>query len=139
LAAIFLFLYFSFFSKNGANREDSYAGNGGKLFIPEGRRGDARTCPICAARFEQGDNVKSKILPPSGRDYRLLHILGCRFCLDPDGGRRRLCPVCGAELSTDEYLAARIWQRLDKPEVRIQGCVHCITGRKRGGKVKKLR
>jgi hypothetical protein len=55
------------------------------------------------------------------------------------GERRRLCPVCGAELSVNDYLVARIWQQLDKPEVRIQGCVHCIAGGKRGKKAKRLR
>jgi RNA polymerase subunit RPABC4/transcription elongation factor Spt4 len=137
LAAIFLFLYFSFFIKDRTSREVSPSGAGGAALIPEGKSGDARTCPVCAARLPQGDNVKSKILPPSGRDYRVLHISGCKFCLG--GDRRRLCPVCGAELSRNEYLAARIWQRLERPEVRIQGCVHCIGGGKRGVKVKKLR
>jgi hypothetical protein len=56
-----------------------------------------------------------------------------------NGERQRLCPVCGAELSTGEYLIARIWQHPVKPEVRVQGCVHCISGGKRGRKVKKLR
>jgi hypothetical protein len=137
LAAIFLFLYHSFFSIRKTNGKDTEAVKSETAFIPEGKRGDARTCPICAARFEQGDNIKSKILPPNGRDYRLLHISGCKFCLN--GERQRLCPVCGAELSTGEYLVARIWQNPDRPEVRIQGCVHCIAGGKYGKKGKKLR
>ncbi|MDR1148756.1 MAG: hypothetical protein LBK66_09005 [Spirochaetaceae bacterium] len=93
--------------------------------IPEGQRGDARVCPICAARFDHGDMIKSKIFPPSGRPYRLLHIVGCKFCLN--GERRRLCPVCGTELSVNDYLVARIWQEPPKPQVRIQGCVHCFV------------
>ncbi|MDR0663852.1 MAG: hypothetical protein LBF80_07250 [Spirochaetaceae bacterium] len=138
VAAIFLFLYFS---REGTERGDS---SNGAAFIPEpsrvvpeGKRGETCVCPVCAALFEPGDNVKSKILPPGGQNYRILHISGCKFCLG--GDRRRLCPVCGAELSTEEYLVARIWQKPDMPEVRIQGCVHCITGGKHGGKVKKLR
>ncbi|MDR2344282.1 MAG: hypothetical protein LBD86_07115 [Spirochaetaceae bacterium] len=129
-------MYLSFFSGRGTG--GGLAASGGKaVYIHEGKRGDARTCPLCAARFEQGDNVKSKIFPPSGRDYRLLHISGCGYCMN--GERQRLCPVCGAELSTGEYLIARIWQHPVKPEVRVQGCVHCISGGKRGRKVKKLR
>ncbi|MDR0408877.1 MAG: hypothetical protein LBH18_00555 [Spirochaetaceae bacterium] len=74
--------------------------------------------------------IQSKIFPPSGRPYRLLHILGCNFCLN--GGRERLCPVCGRELSLDDYLVARIWQNPKKPQVRIQGCLHCfVNGRRR--------
>jgi hypothetical protein len=136
LAAIFLFFYLSFFSGRGTDGEGTVSGEE-VAGIPEGKRGDARTCPICAARFQQGDNVKSKIFPPSGRDYRLLHISGCKYCLD--GERQRLCPVCGAELSADDYLVARIRQHPVKPEVRVQGCVHCITGRKHYKKVKKFR
>ena len=136
LVAIFLFLYLSFFPGLGTNGRDTASG-GNAPDIPEGKRGDAGTCPVCAARFEPGDNVKSKIFPPSGRDYRLLHISGCKYCLS--GERKRLCPVCGAELSTDDYLVARIRQHPVNPEVRVQGCIHCITGAKYSKKVKKLR
>jgi hypothetical protein len=136
LAAIFLFLYLSFFSERGANDIDTVS-SWKSVGIPEGKRGDARTCPICAARFQQGDNVKSKIFPPSGRDYRLLHISGCKYCLG--GERKRLCIVCGAELSTDDYLVAHIRQHPVKPDVRVQGCVHCMMGVKHDKKVKKLR
>ena len=158
LAAIFLFLYLSFFSGRagqpaphplrgsipGSGLPEQTFGAGGP---PSGRcRGaDVKptggpACPVCAARFGPGDNVKSKIFPPGGREYRLLHISGCKYCLS--GERQRLCPVCGAELSVDDYLAARIWQHPVNPEVRVRGCVHCITGAtgaKHGKKVKKLR
>jgi hypothetical protein len=143
LTAIFLFLYLVFFSKreNISVADSTDVANGTddiKLkprrqsgAVQEGIRGDARTCPICAARFEHGEKIKSKIFPPSGRPYRLLHILGCSFCLE--GERRRLCPVCGAELSTGDYLVARIWQNPIKPQVRIQGCLHCFL---KGGRRK---
>ncbi|MDR2803449.1 MAG: hypothetical protein LBB22_04065 [Treponema sp.] len=96
----------------------------------EGVRGEAQTCPICAARFKDGDNVKSKIFPPSGKPYRLLHISGCRFCLN--GERQRLCPVCGEEISKVQYLVAYMWQRPGKSQVRIQGCENCLVGKRRG-------
>ncbi|MDR3356415.1 MAG: hypothetical protein LBO04_04425 [Spirochaetaceae bacterium] len=137
MTAIFLFIYLSFFPGHGTGDPGTASDGNEFAAVPEGKRGDARTCPVCAARVGQGDNVKSKIFPPSGRADRLLHISGCRYCLD--GERRRLCPVCGAELSAGQYLVARIRDNPVKPEVLVQGCVHCISGGKRGKKMKKLR
>ncbi|MDR1362847.1 MAG: hypothetical protein LBJ35_02190 [Spirochaetaceae bacterium] len=125
MAAIFLFLFLIFFPKRGVAVKPYITKSSVVGAVSEGRRGDARTCPICAARFDHGDMIKSKIFPPSGRPYRLLHILGCKFCLN--GERERLCPVCGIELSVSDYLVARIWQNPPKPQVRIQGCVHCMV------------
>ena len=90
----------------------------------DGKRGEPRTCPVCAAKFELGENVISKIFPPTGKTDRLLHIQGCKFCLS--GGRERKCPVCGADVDTKEYLIARIFERPGKSHVHVQGCPHCI-------------
>ncbi|GMO21516.1 MAG: hypothetical protein Ta2B_00320 [Termitinemataceae bacterium] len=97
--------------------------------MPEGKRGEARTCPICAARFEHGETVRSKRFPSTGRFDRLLHISGCPFC--SKGERKRVCPVCGAELSATDYLIARIYERPGKSHVHVQGCVHCLIGANR--------
>ncbi|MDR2467574.1 MAG: hypothetical protein LBD22_01275 [Spirochaetaceae bacterium] len=91
--------------------------------VTEGRRGDPHTCPVCAAKFEHGESVRSKIFPPTARNDRLLHISGCSHCLN--GKRRRECPVCGAELALNEFLTARIFQRPGKSHVHIVGCSHC--------------
>jgi hypothetical protein len=124
LAAVFLFLYISFFRRAPASSVQPAA-----AAIPEGKQGEAQICPICAARIDRGDAVKSKVFPPSGRSGRLLHILGCKYCRK--GERRRSCPICGAELSPDDYLVGRIWRLPGKPQVQIQGCVKCIvTGRR---------
>ncbi|MDR0383372.1 MAG: hypothetical protein LBH50_05240 [Spirochaetaceae bacterium] len=122
LAAIFVYLRFSFSTRANARAVQLPV-------IPEGRRGDARTCPLCAARLENGDTVKSKIFPPSGRSGRLLHILGCKRCLD--GERGRLCPLCGTELASEDYLVARIWRLQDETRVQVQGCANCLVGRGR--------
>ncbi|MDR2481668.1 MAG: hypothetical protein LBD07_05185 [Spirochaetaceae bacterium] len=95
--------------------------------IKEGKRGEPHTCPVCAAKFERGETVRSKIFPPTNRNDRLLHISGCPFCLK--GERKRECPVCGAELKIEEYLTARIFQRKEKSHVHILGCNHCRLGR----------
>jgi hypothetical protein len=127
----FTFAYFRSLKKlpPPALVSDTFSASGA---IPEGERGDARTCPICAARFEHGETVKSKIfLPLPGRFDRLLHITGCPFCLQ--GERERKCPVCGGALSPDDYLVARIWQRPGKSHVSVQGCVRCLVGRGRSG------
>ncbi|MDR2510504.1 MAG: hypothetical protein LBC77_07675 [Spirochaetaceae bacterium] len=99
-----------------------------RFAVTEGIRGEPHTCPVCAAKFEHGETVRSSILPPTARGDRLLHISGCMYCVA--GERRRECPVCGAELSVDEYLTARIFQRPEKKtHVHIVGCNHCRLGR----------
>ncbi|MDR0551308.1 MAG: hypothetical protein LBG72_04740 [Spirochaetaceae bacterium] len=140
LAALLTFvLYFQLIYKKrgldaaGINAEKEDGAAGGKnapfpAYKPrDGKRGEARTCPVCAARFELGENVRSKIFPDTGKHDRLLHILGCKFCLS--GGRERRCPVCGGELSVDEYLIARIFERPGKSHVHVQGCVVCLKTR----------
>jgi len=91
--------------------------------IKTGVRGEPRTCPVCAAVFEHGERVKSKVFPQTQKDGRLLHILGCPYCIN--GERQRACPVCGAELSPEEYLTARIFPRIEKSHVHVLGCNHC--------------
>lgn len=133
LAAIFLLLYILFFRCSAG---PSVKPSGGSGVIPQGKLGEGQICPICAARIDYGDTVKSKVFPPSGRSGRLLHISGCKYCLN--GERRRVCPVCGAEISPSDYLVGRIWQLPGKPQVQIQGCVNCLVN-KRSRKAERLR
>ena len=94
-----------------------------KYPVAEGKRGDPHTCPVCAAKFEHGETVRSKIFPPTQRSDRLLHISGCQFCLN--GERKRECPVCKAEMALEDYLIARIFARPDKSHVHVTGCTKC--------------
>jgi predicted nucleic acid-binding Zn ribbon protein len=100
----------------------------GAFQVNDGVRGEPHTCPVCAAKFEHGETVRSKIFPPTERNDRLLHISGCLYCLN--GGRARECPVCGAALALDEALTARIFQRKEKSHVHIVGCPHCRLGKR---------
>jgi uncharacterized protein YbaR (Trm112 family) len=91
--------------------------------VRDGVRGEPRVCPICAALFEHGEMVKSKIFPSTGKQDRLMNILGCPYCRN--GERIRKCPVCDAELGVDEYLTARVFDRPEKMHVHVLGCNHC--------------
>jgi hypothetical protein len=85
--------------------------------------GAPQTCPVCSARLERGELVKSLAYPSfTGKD-RLMHIKGCTYCLD--GDRPRICPVCGARLRENEILIARIFERPRRPHVHILGCSRC--------------
>jgi hypothetical protein len=109
------------FSKAAAIDPNTYAD-----FEPtEGVAGDPRTCPLCAAKFEHGELVRSKAFPTSESEkgWRMLHMEGCRYCLN--GKRVRVCPVCGAQVDVTEYLVARLYERPGKSHVHILGCVHC--------------
>lgn len=92
-----------------------------------GKRGDTRVCPLCAARLEHGEVVRSVAYPQDGAVGRLMHITGCVYCYD--GARERHCPVCGAVVARDEYLIARVYKQPDKPHVSVIGCVHCVNSR----------
>jgi hypothetical protein len=131
LAAIFVYLYFSFFSRGGSVIENAPRTT---KAIPEGKRGDAQTCPLCAALLASGETVTSKIFPPSGRADRLLHVSGCKHCLD--GERERFCPVCGRPVPAADYLVARIWQYQGKTQVQVRGCVNCLVGKGRARAVR---
>ena len=52
----------------------------------EGQAGDPQTCPVCAARLPPGVLVRSAVYPPVNGTDRIMHIMGCPFCL----GRRQL-------------------------------------------------
>jgi hypothetical protein len=92
--------------------------------------GAPRTCPVCCARLDKGERVKSAAFPSLGGYDRLMHISGCYYCLE--GERRRVCPVCGAVLREDDFLVARLFEKPVRSHVHVLGCSHCkITGRLR--------
>jgi hypothetical protein len=87
--------------------------------------GDPQVCPICSIRLDKGDLVKSLAFPSltGGRD-RLMYIRGCFTCLERDVPRR--CPVCGLELSLEDYLVSRMFDRPNnRSHVHVLGCNHC--------------
>jgi hypothetical protein len=126
VAAIVIYLFFRFYQDSARDARDSGAARRSKALagrVRDGVRGEPHVCPVCAAFFEHGETVKSKIFPSTGKQDRLMNILGCPYCLN--GERVRKCPVCGAELSTDEYLTARVFDRPEKMHVHVLGCNHC--------------
>jgi hypothetical protein len=95
----------------------------------EGTPGAPRTCPVCSARLEKGEWVKSAAYPSFNGTERLMHISGCLYCLE--GDRRRVCPVCGAVLRDEEYLVARYYEkeaRARRAHVHVLGCSRCKHG-----------
>jgi hypothetical protein len=87
--------------------------------------GDPQACPICSAKLERGELVKTLAFPSiTGGKDRLMHIRGCLHCIDGDLGR--FCPVCGIPLSINDILIARIFERPERrPHVHVLGCNHC--------------
>jgi len=87
-------------------------------------------CPVCGARLEEGELVKSSIFPSFNGKERLMHIRGCGYCLEgaPLGGRQRVCPVCGAILNPAEYLIAKMFDHPGKRHVHVLGCSRCRKG-----------
>ena len=85
--------------------------------------GAPRTCPVCSARLEKGERVKSAAFPSLGGSDRMMHIAGCIYCLK--GNRRRVCPVCGTVLREDEILVARLFEKPVRSHVHVLGCSRC--------------
>jgi hypothetical protein len=94
----------------------------------EGRAGDPQTCPVCAAKLPPGMLVKSVVYSSGGTD-RIMHIMGCPFCLGGERRRPRACPVCHKPVGDQEYLFARIFERPDKSHVHVLGCINCRGAR----------
>jgi hypothetical protein len=93
-----------------------------------GKAGEPQTCPVCAAKLPPGKLVKSAVYPPrNGSRDRLMHIMGCPYCLEGEGEKRRprVCPVCHKPIGDTEYLFARAFERPGKSHVHILGCVNC--------------
>jgi predicted nucleic acid-binding Zn ribbon protein len=89
-----------------------------------GERGGGQSCPVCSALLREGELVSSSAFPSLNSQDRLMHIRGCVYCLS--GERERYCPVCGAELSMEEILVARLFERpYRRPHVHVLGCSRC--------------
>jgi len=84
-----------------------------------------KTCPVCSSRLRRGEQVSSAAFPAvNGSKERFMHIKGCVHCLQ--GGRERVCPVCGIILKDDEILIARLYDRPGKrSHVLVIGCTKC--------------
>ena len=89
----------------------------------EGVPGAPRTCPVCCAKLEKGERVKSSAFPSLGGHDRMMHISGCCYCLQ--GGRRRVCPVCNTVLREEEFLIARLFEKPVRSHVHVIGCTRC--------------
>ena len=91
----------------------------------KGEPGDPQVCPICSMRLDKGDLVKSLAFPSmSGGKDRLMYIRGCFYCLKTNVPRR--CPICGLELSLEDYLVTRMFERPNnRSHVHVLGCNHC--------------
>jgi hypothetical protein len=87
--------------------------------------GEPQICPVCSARLNKGELVKSLTFPsPAGSTTRIMHIRGCVYCLE--GGRLRRCPVCGVSLEDNEILIARMFdRRYRRTHVHVLGCSRC--------------
>jgi len=93
-----------------------------------GRPGDPQTCPVCSMRMLKGELVKTIAFATGIRSRdRIIHIKGCFNCLEKDLPRR--CPVCRANMSLDDYLVARMFERNNrKNHIHILGCNICRKG-----------
>jgi hypothetical protein len=100
--------------------------------IENGNPGDPQICPICAAKLNFGERVKSAAFPGIPGQGRMMHIWGCVYCLD--GSRRRVCPVCGATIQVDQILVARMFEKPGRSHVHVLGCSYCREALASGAK-----
>lgn len=91
--------------------------------VVTGFAGSPKTCPVCSAKLAPGERVKSAAFPSLGGKDRMMHISGCVYCLE--GDRPRICPVCGSEITRDEILFARLFDKPGRSHVHVLGCSRC--------------
>jgi hypothetical protein len=135
----FGYALFFYFGRNGKKRdrrrEDDACGRArGKddPRIESGRAGDPKVCPVCSARLDAGERVKSSAFPGMPGQGRMMHIWGCVYCMD--GGRERVCPVCGAVIGVDQVLVARMFEKPGRSHVHVLGCSFCREALASGAK-----
>ncbi|MDR2020767.1 MAG: DUF3185 family protein [Treponema sp.] len=117
------FGYSLFFSAGGGAPRYDRSRKKKRDSLREGIPGAPRTCPVCSARLERGERVKSSAFPAMGKADRLMHITGCPYCLE--GERPRTCPVCGTSLKPKEFLIARMFEKPGRSHVHVLGCSRC--------------
>ena len=90
-----------------------------------GKPGDPATCPVCTMKMLRGELVKTFAYAGGSQTKdRIVNIKGCRSCLERDLPRR--CPICRANLSIDDYLISRMFERnYQKNHIHILGCNKC--------------
>jgi hypothetical protein len=125
IAVFLLWFGYTLFFRMG-NTSSTRRGKRRRAFqdsVETGLPGSPQTCPVCSARLEKGERVKSTAFPSfTGKD-RMMFIRGCLYCLE--GDRDRLCPVCGAMLDSDDILVARMFERPGRSHVHVLGCSRC--------------
>ena len=109
------------------------AGIPGWSGLPRARRkprgagipGEPQICPVCSARLNEGELVRSSAFPSlNGGKDRFMHIKGCLYCIR--GDRSRVCPVCGIILKDNEILISRMYERPGRrAHVHVLGCTRC--------------
>jgi hypothetical protein len=100
--------------------------------IENGKPGNPRVCPVCSAKLDVDERVKSSAFPGLPGQGRMMHIWGCDYCLD--GGRKRVCPVCGAVIGVDQILVARMFEKPGRSHVHVLGCSYCREALASGAK-----
>lgn len=86
---------------------------------------NSQYCPVCSYKMVRGELVKTIAFPlQKSTGDRLMHIRGCYNCLEDKKPRK--CPICKSELSPDDFLIARMFERPGrKNHVHVLGCNHC--------------
>jgi len=98
--------------------------------IAPGKPGDPQICPVCSIKMLKGETLKTTAFEASAQNKdRLVHIKGCYSCLERELPRR--CPVCCAQMTLDDYLIARMFERASrKNHIHVLGCNNCRKRRK---------
>ena len=84
-------------------------------------------CPVCSSQLFVGEQLVSKVYRPMKVPDQLMTISGCPHCFpECEPGLRRICPVCHQNLSREQNLTARLFNKsVGKKHVHIVGCSNC--------------
>ncbi len=88
-------------------------------------------CPLCQTSLFVGENIYSKIYRPMNVPDQYCTISGCPHCFPVcESGVKRVCPVCHKEVSLNQNLTARLFNKaFGKKHVHILGCSNCHAPR----------
>lgn len=88
-----------------------------------------KPCPICHWPLQKREKVHSVVY--RSESDNIMHIYGCPYCYREHpkskfkNSTSRLCPACKKELSSQEYVIARLFEKPGKNHVHVLGCYRC--------------
>jgi len=80
-------------------------------------------CPLCGNHLLKNEKIRS--LSYGSGNEKIMHILGCPYCLRPVSPNKRICPVCKKVIPPSGFAIGLMWEKQGKLHLHLTGCTVC--------------